>query len=152
VLYVGISDAPAWVVAKSNTMSELPGWSRYVGLQIEYSLLERTVERELIPMAKDQQMTVLAWAPLRNGLLTGKYLPENVQQSKAEGGRMHSESMKAFGVAVESTHGIVREVVAVGQEVGVSAAQVILAWLRPAARHAGSLRGVIRSEQPLAKG
>src|SRR5450755_2274303 len=130
VLYVGISDAPAWVVSKSNTLAELRGWTRYVGLQIEYSLLERSVERELVPMAKDQQMTVLAWSPLRNGLLTGKYLPENVKQSKAEGARMHSEMMKGFGSVDESSHPTVREVVAVGEELGVSAAQVALAWLR----------------------
>ena len=131
VLYVGISDAPAWMVAKSNTLAEPRGWTRYIGLQIEYSLLERTVERELVPMAKDQQMTVLAWSPLRNGLLTGKYLPENVEASKAEGARMHSEMMKAFGSSIpESTHATVREIVAVGKELGVSAAQVALAWLR----------------------
>ena len=130
VLYVGISDAPAWVVAKSNTLAELRGWTRYIGLQIEYSLLERTVERELVPLAKDQQMTVLAWSPLRNGLLTGKYLPENVKQSEAEGARMHSEMMKGFGSVGESVHGTVREIVAVGKELGVSAAQVALAWLR----------------------
>ncbi len=130
VLYVGISDAPAWVVAKSNTMAELRGWTRYVGLQIEYSLLERTVERDLIPVAKDQQMTVLAWSPLRNGALTGKYLPENAKQSEAEGSRMHSEMMKGFGAIEESIHGTVREVVAVGKELGISAAQVALAWLR----------------------
>ena len=130
VLYVGISDAPAWVVAKSNTMAQLRGWTRYVGLQIEYSLLERTVERELVPMAKDQQMSVLAWSPLRNGLLTGKYLPENVKQSQADGSRMHSEMMKGFGTVDESTHATVREIVAVGEELGVSAAQVALAWLR----------------------
>jgi aryl-alcohol dehydrogenase-like predicted oxidoreductase len=130
VLYVGISDAPAWVVAKSNTMAQLRGWTRYVGLQIEYSLLERTVERELVPMAKDQQMSVLAWSPLRNGLLTGKYLPENVKRSQAEGSRMHSEMMKGFGTVEESTHATVREIVAVGEELGVSAAQVALAWLR----------------------
>lgn len=130
VLYVGISDAPAWVVSKSNTLAELHGWTRYVGLQIEYSLLERTVERELVPMAKDQQMTMLAWSPLRNGLLTGKYLPENVKQSEAEGARMHSEMMKGFGTVEESVHGTVREIVAVGEQLGVSAAQVALAWLR----------------------
>jgi aryl-alcohol dehydrogenase-like predicted oxidoreductase len=130
VLYAGISDAPAWVAAKSNTMAELRGWTRYVGLQIEYSLLERTVERELVPMAKDQQMSVLAWSPLRNGLLTGKYLPENVKQSQAEGSRMHSEMMKGFGTVAESTHATVQEVVVVGKELGVSAAQVALAWLR----------------------
>jgi aryl-alcohol dehydrogenase-like predicted oxidoreductase len=130
VLYVGISDAPAWVVAKSNMLAELRGWTRYVGLQIEYSLLERTVERELVPMAKDQQMTVLAWSPLKNGLLTGKYLPENAAESKADGARMHSGMAQAFGLDVEGTHATVREVVAVAQEVGVSAAQVALAWLR----------------------
>jgi aryl-alcohol dehydrogenase-like predicted oxidoreductase len=131
VIYVGISDAPAWVVAKSNTLAELRGWTRYVGLQIEYSLLERTVERELVPMAKDQQMTVLAWSPLRNGLLTGKYLPENLKQSERDGARMHTEMMKGFfGTVEEATHAIVREVVAVGKELGVSAAQVALAWLR----------------------
>jgi aryl-alcohol dehydrogenase-like predicted oxidoreductase len=130
VLYVGISDAPAWVVSKSNILAELRGWTRYVGLQIEYSLLERTAERELVPMAKDQQMTVLAWSPLRNGLLTGKYLPENVNESKAEGSRMHSEMMKGFGSIDESVHATVRETVAVGNDLGVSAAQVALAWLR----------------------
>jgi len=130
VLYVGVSDAPAWVVAKSNVLAELRGWTRYVGLQIEYSLLERTVERELVPMAKDQQMTVLAWSPLRNGQLTGKYLPENVKQSEAEGARMHTEMMKGFGSVEEHAQGTVREVVAVGKELGVSAAQVALAWLR----------------------
>ena len=130
VLYIGISDAPAWVVAKSNTLAELRGWTRYVGLQIEYSLLERTVERELIPLAKDQGMTVLAWSPLRNGVLTGKYLPENLKQSEAEGARMHSEMMKGFGSVEEGTHAPVREIVAVGKELGVSAAQVALAWLR----------------------
>src|ERR1700761_6908151 len=130
VLYIGISDAPAWVVAKSNTLADLRGWSRYVGLQIEYSLLERTVERELVPMAKDQEMTVLAWSPLRNGLLTGKYLPENVNQYKADGARMHSEMMKGFGSVPDSIQGTVREIVAVGKELGVSAAQVALAWLR----------------------
>ncbi len=130
VLYVGISDAPAWVVAKSNTLAELRGWTRYVGLQIEYSLLERTVERELVPVAKDQGMTVLAWSPFRNGLLTGKYLPENVKQSEADGARMHTEMMKGFGSVEENTHATVREIVAVGEELNVSAAQVALAWLR----------------------
>ncbi len=131
VLYIGISDAPAWVVAKSNVLAELRGWTRYVGLQIEYSLLERTVERELLPMAEDQELTVLAWGPLRGGMLTGKYLPENTKQSEAEGARMHSEMMKAFGsTGDESVNATVREVLAVGQELGVPPAQVALAWLR----------------------
>ena len=131
VLYVGISDAPAWVVAKSNTLAELRGWTRYVGLQIEYSLLERTVERELLPMAQDQGTTILAWSPLRSGLLTGKYLPENVEASKKDGARMHTEMMKGFGgTGDEAVHAIVRETVAVGRELGASPSQVALVWLR----------------------
>ena len=129
VLYVGVSDAPAWVVAKSNTLAELRGWTRYVGLQIEYSLLERTVERELIPMAKDQQMTVLAWSPLRNGTLTGKYLPESADATGKEG-RMHSEMMKGFAKVDDAALPTVRAVVALAREMGASPAQVALAWLR----------------------
>jgi len=128
VLYVGISDAPAWVVAKSNTLAELRGWTRYVGLQIEYSLLERTVERELIPVAKDQQMTVLAWSPLRSGLLTGKYLPE--KEAPHQESRLNSEMMKDFATIGESGLRTVREVVALAKEMGVTPAQVALAWLR----------------------
>ncbi len=132
VLYVGISDTPAWEIAKSNTLAELRGWTRYVGLQIEYSLLERTVERELIPLAKDQKMTVLAWSPLRGGQLTGKYLPENVKESEADGARLHTAMMKGRfdSDEEEKTAAIVREVIAVAEELGVSSAQVALAWLR----------------------
>jgi aryl-alcohol dehydrogenase-like predicted oxidoreductase len=128
VLYVGISDAPAWVVAKSNTMAELRGWTRYVGLQIEYSLLERTVERELIPVAKDQSMTVLAWSPLKNGMLTGKYLPGG-QAGMASDARMNSEMMKSFATADDASLRTVREVVALAKEMDVSPAQLSLAWL-----------------------
>jgi aryl-alcohol dehydrogenase-like predicted oxidoreductase len=130
VLYVGISDAPAWVVAKSNTLAELRGGTRYVGLQIEYSLLERTVERELIPLAKDQEMTVLAWSPLHKGMLTGKYLPENSKAGESKDGRMNNEMVKSFRFNKDTGAPIIREVVAVAKELGVAPAQVALAWLR----------------------
>src|SRR5258706_7067480 len=73
VLYVGISDAPAWWIAQANTLAELRGWTKFVGLQIEYSLLERTVERELIPMAKALHTGAVALSPLAGGVLSGKY-------------------------------------------------------------------------------
>src|SRR5580704_10793656 len=73
VLYVGISDAPAWWIAQANTLAHLRGWSPFIGLQIEYSLIERTVERELIPMAQALNIGVTAWSPLAGGVLTGKY-------------------------------------------------------------------------------
>jgi aryl-alcohol dehydrogenase-like predicted oxidoreductase len=84
VLYVGISDAPAWWIARANTLADLRGWTQFIGLQIEYSLMERTVERELIPMAKALNMGLVAWSPLARGVLTGKYHGEG----KADGGRM----------------------------------------------------------------
>ncbi|MEO0602109.1 MAG: aldo/keto reductase, partial [Myxococcota bacterium] len=73
VLYIGVSDTPAWVVSASNVLAELRGWTSYAGLQIEYSLIERTPERDLLPMADHFGLSVLAWAPLGGGVLTGKY-------------------------------------------------------------------------------
>src|SRR6185503_11659174 len=92
ILYAGISDAPAWWIARANTLAELRGWSRFVGLQVEYSLIQRTVERELVPMAKDLSLSVLAWSPLASGVLTGKYHGDG----KAEGGRMARPEMQEF--------------------------------------------------------
>src|SRR5271169_2746196 len=73
VLYAGVSDAPAWWIVRANTLAEFRGWAKFVGLQIEYSLIERTVERELLPMAKALGLTVTAWSPLAGGVLSGKY-------------------------------------------------------------------------------
>ena len=84
VLYIGISDAPAWWVARANTLAELRGWTQFVGLQIEYNLIERTPERELLPMAEALGLTVTPWSPLASGWLTGKYA------GKAEGGKSGS--------------------------------------------------------------
>jgi aryl-alcohol dehydrogenase-like predicted oxidoreductase len=69
VLYVGISDAPAWWISQANTLAHLRGWSPFIGLQIEYSLIERTVERELIPMARALNLGLTAWSPLSSGVL-----------------------------------------------------------------------------------
>jgi aryl-alcohol dehydrogenase-like predicted oxidoreductase len=127
VLYAGISDAPAWWVARANTIAELRGWTPFVGLQIEYSLAERTVERELTPMAKALGLTVTAWSPLAGGLLTGKYASKQAR----EGGRFDSEMMKQFaGVGEERKERIAAEVAKVAKQIGRSPAQVALAWLR----------------------
>jgi aryl-alcohol dehydrogenase-like predicted oxidoreductase len=72
VLYVGISDAPAWVVARANTLAEWRGWTPFAGLQVPYNLLDRDIERELLPMAEAFGLTVAAWGPLASGVLSGK--------------------------------------------------------------------------------
>jgi aryl-alcohol dehydrogenase-like predicted oxidoreductase len=132
VLYVGISDAPAWWIARANTIAELRGWSPFVGLQIEYSLTERTVERELIPMAKALNIGVTAWSPLAGGVLSGKYHGNGTAQAGhgADAGRMSSAMMKDFLPEQERTERVVAAVKAVAGEVGRSMAQVALAWLR----------------------
>lgn len=126
VLYVGISDAPAWWVAQANTLASLRGWSSFVGLQIEYSLVERTVERELIPMAKALNLGVTAWSPLSNGVLTGKYHGHG----SSESARMSDDMMKQFLPEELRTARIVAAVKSVADQVGRSMAQVALAWLR----------------------
>src|SRR5216683_2948403 len=127
VLYVGISDAPAWWVAQANTLAELRGWTQFIGLQIEYSLIERTVERELIAMAKALNLGVLAWFPLARGVLTGKYHGEG----KPDGGRMTNEGVKAFFPEREQRAApMILAVKSVSEQTGGSMAQVALAWLR----------------------
>ncbi len=125
VLYIGISDAPAWWIAQANTLAELRGWTQFIGLQIEYSLIERTVERELIPMSKALNLGVLAWSPLAKGVLSGKYHG----QGKADG-RMSNEGMKEFLPEEQRATRIISAVKAVSEQVGRSMAQVALAWLR----------------------
>ena len=117
VNYAAISDTPAWVVAKGNTLAELMGWSQFIALQVEYSLLARTPERELIPMAKHFGMTITPWAPLGGGALTGKYL-------RGEAGRIKPESNRRN----ERAENITKTVVAIAAELQVSPGNVALKW------------------------
>jgi len=127
ILYIGISDAPAWWIAQANTIASLRGWTHFAGLQIEYSLIERTVERELLPAAKALNLTITAWSPLSNGILTGKYHDNN---KSAEPGRMSGDMMKGFMPEAERAARIVAAVKTVATQTGRSMAQVALAWLR----------------------
>lgn len=89
VLYVGVSDTPAWIIAQANTLADLRGWTSFAGLQIEYSLIQRTGERDLIPMAKHFGLAITPWAPLGAGMLTGKH-----NDKAASGARLTENSMK----------------------------------------------------------
>jgi aryl-alcohol dehydrogenase-like predicted oxidoreductase len=126
VLYTGISDAPAWWIAQANTLAHFRGWSPFVGLQIEYSLIERSVERELIPMAKALNIGVTAWSPLAGGVLTGKYHGHG----SPEHARMTTDMAKDFMPEPVRSGRIVAAVKTVSDETGRSMAQVALAWLR----------------------
>ena len=126
ILYTGISDAPAWWVAQANTLAQLRSWTPFVGLQIEYSLIERSVERELVPMAKALNIGFTAWSPLAGGVLTGKYHGHG----SPEQGRMNTEMMKNFKPEQQRADRVVAAVKSVSAETGASLAQVALAWLR----------------------
>lgn len=128
VLYIGISDAPAWVVSQCNLLAELRGWTPFVGLQIEYSLIQRTPERELLPMAHALDIGVTAWSPLASGWLTGKY--SNGEGKEAESRRLDNESMSGFVQQNDRNLQIAKAVDQVAQEIGISSAQVALNWLR----------------------
>ncbi|MEM8893347.1 MAG: aldo/keto reductase [Bacteroidota bacterium] len=117
VNYIGISDTPAWIIARANTIAQFRGWSQFVGLQIEYSLIQRTPERDLIPMAKEMGLALTPWAPLAGGALTGKYL-------KGEDGRVAEESARRNDRSVQIT----KKVVEVADQLGVSPAQVAMKW------------------------
>jgi aryl-alcohol dehydrogenase-like predicted oxidoreductase len=118
VLYVGISDTPAWVVARANTLAQWHGWSPFVGLQVPYSLLQRDIERELLPMAESLGLGVTAWSPLAGGVLSGKYTrPEAVPA-----GRLTPESLSA------RDHDVARVVQDVADELGATPSQVAIAW------------------------
>lgn len=124
VLYVGVSDTPAWVVSASNVAAELRGWSSYIGLQIEYSLLQRTPERDLLPMADHFGMSVVGWAPLGAGVLTGKY-------TRANGGdSLRKQANEQRGRTGEQSLAIARAVDEVADQLGASSAQVAIAWVQ----------------------
>jgi len=121
VLYIGISDAPAWIVAQANTLAKCYGWTPFVALQVEYSLIQRTPERDLLPMAKAFDLAVTPWSPLGGGVLTGKY-NQSSQGNDAEQRRLSQIPERSLAIA-----DVVSDVAA---QIGHTPSQVALAWLR----------------------
>jgi aryl-alcohol dehydrogenase-like predicted oxidoreductase len=118
-LTIGVSDTPAWVVARANTIAEWRGWTPFACLQVPYSLLQRDIERDLLPMATSFGMTVAAWSPLANGVLSGKF----THGAAATGPTRVDPS--ALG---KHEHAVARAVQEVADELGATAAQVAIAW------------------------
>jgi aryl-alcohol dehydrogenase-like predicted oxidoreductase len=132
VLYTGFSNVPAWVVARAQTMAELQGWSRFVALQLHYSLAERSVERELLGCAQALGLAVTAWSPLAGGVLTGKYAATAEERARQPGRLTTTGWGKGF---LTDRHLALAEAVrGVAREAGRTSAQVALRWLmqRPA--------------------
>ncbi|MGE3268472.1 MAG: aldo/keto reductase [Chloroflexota bacterium] len=124
VLYVGISNTPAWVIAQANTIASLRGWTPFVGIQVEYSLIERTPEREMLPMARTLGLGVTSWSPLGAGILTGKYRQREEDGSPKRGDAMSVPHLNERSLAIGD------RVVDLAEEIGCPPAQVALAWVR----------------------
>lgn len=136
VCYIAISDTPAWVVAKGNTYAALMGLSKFNALQVEYSLIQRTPERDLIPMAKHFGMTLMPWAPLGGGVLTGKYLIGDTGRVKPESKRLNERSVQ-----------ITKTVVSVAEQLHVSPSNVALQWTRQQGINAIPIVGATKLSQ-----
>lgn len=134
VLYIGVSNAPAWIVARANTLAELRGWSPFVALQVEYSLVERDVERELLPMARALDISLTAWTPLASGWLSGKYNLNGTSGDEGSGAagprRLDDQVMSRFLPRSERNVAIAEEVCRIAAEVGCAPVHVALNWLR----------------------
>jgi aryl-alcohol dehydrogenase-like predicted oxidoreductase len=140
VLYVGISDTPAWVVARANTLAEWRGWTPFAGLQAPYSLLKRDIERDLLPMAEAFGMTLAAWSPLAGGVLSGKFTrPGQVEA----GTRISPESIDEHDRAVAQT---VQEV---ADDLGATPSQVAIAWTMAHSSAVHPILGARRLDQLL---
>jgi len=124
VRYIGVSDTPAWKIAEANVTARFRGWSAFVGLQIEYSLLERTVEQELVPMALELGLGITPWSPLKSGVLSGKYTRHNAGQIKPDRGFI------ADTVLSEKTYAIVDELDIIAKVHESTIARVALAWVQ----------------------
>jgi aryl-alcohol dehydrogenase-like predicted oxidoreductase len=123
VRYLGVSDTPAWKIAQANLLAGFRGWSAFIGLQIEYSLLERTVEQELVPMAGEFGLGITPWSPLKSGALSGKYTRRNDGQHKADRGALLDEVLN------EKTYAVVDELEIIAKAHETTVASVALAWV-----------------------
>jgi aryl-alcohol dehydrogenase-like predicted oxidoreductase len=127
VLHVAVSDTPAWLVARANTMAQDRGWTPFSGLQLKYSLLERTPERDLLPMAAYMGLTVTSWGTLGGGQLSGKYLGRDAGQRLAAD-TVDTRRSGVDGQVDDRSEEITRELLAIAEQIGCTPNQLALAW------------------------
>jgi len=140
VRYLGLSDLPAWKAAQAQTIAQFRGYAPAIALQVEYSLLARTVEGELIPMAQELGLGVMPWGPLRGGKLSGKY-------TRANAGSQKSDRIGSSAGLTENEYAILDVVNEVAAEVGANTAAVALAWVHSRPGVASTLIGARRLDQ-----
>jgi len=127
ILHLGISNAPAWVVATANTLARERGWTPFTAMQLHYNLVERSIEREFIALAAAQKMAITAWSPLGGGLLTGKY-NRRATTAAEPGGRL-ADSPRRAQILTEHNLEATNTLAALAGEIGCTPSQLALAWL-----------------------
>lgn len=139
ILHIGLSDVPAWVVSRAQAFADLRGVAPIAAMQLEYSLVQRSIEREHLPLAKAQDIGVTAWSPLAGGILTGKY----TSMAQDDGPkRMDSMQLQPLD---ERNRRIAEALDAIAAKLGAKASQVALAWLM--SRNVVPIIGATRAEQ-----
>jgi aryl-alcohol dehydrogenase-like predicted oxidoreductase len=141
VRYIGFSDTPAWKVAQAQVLAEWKGWTRVAALQIEYSLLQRTVEGDLVPMALEMGLGITPWSPLKSGVLSGKYTRENKGQVKADRGAMAESAL------TDKAYEVIETLVKVAKGLGTTPAAVALAWVQGRPGVASTIIGARTAKQ-----
>lgn len=141
VRYIGVSDTPAWKISQANLIARFRGWSAFVGLQVEYSLLERSIEQELVPMASEFGLGITPWSPLKGGVLSGKYTRRNAGQHNAGRGAL----VDAF--LSEQSYAVVDELEIIAKAHETNVASVALAWVRTQPGVASVIIGARRLSQ-----
>lgn len=141
IRYIGVSDTPAWKIAEANVTARFRGWSQFIGLQIEYSLLERSVEAELVPMARELGIGITPWSPLKGGVLSGKYTRKTADASTS------GRAMFVNSYLNERTYALVDELEKIAAEHDTTVARVALAWVRQQSGVSSTIIGARRMSQ-----
>lgn len=121
VRYIGFSDTPAWKCAEAQTVAHFRGWAPLIALQVEYSLIERTVEGDLVPMAREMGLGMTPWSPLKSGVLSGKYRRGGVTEA--------DRGERVTAALTDKTYNIVEALVEIAEELGSTVSRIALAWL-----------------------
>jgi aryl-alcohol dehydrogenase-like predicted oxidoreductase len=143
VRYLGVSNHPAWKVVKANSCAEKMGWTKFVASQNYYTIAGRDVEREIVPMALEENISIMPWSPLAGGFLSGKY----TRQNEKGGGRRDSFDFPP--VNKEKAYDIIDVLIEIGKNHNASAARVALAWLLKREAVTSVIVGAKKQEQLL---
>jgi aryl-alcohol dehydrogenase-like predicted oxidoreductase len=141
VRYIGVSDTPAWKIVQANLIARFHGWSSFIGLQVEYSLLERAIEQELVPMASEFGLGITPWSPLKSGVLSGKYTRANSGEHSADRGAMVDSFLN------DKTYALIDELEIIAKAHQTNVASAALAWVHAQAGVSSVIIGARRLSQ-----